>query len=127
MSLRASGNPDASKLLKDITATSPKRASKYRKAYKKSLEKKLSMMTGENALALLIDAKLSRHQYSLIRKSNPDRFPSYKILQYEKKKSYPNDIIVSETSAEVPLQALLNHTTERLLTAAGDCSINTKK
>ncbi|CAH0558613.1 unnamed protein product [Brassicogethes aeneus] len=48
--------------------------------------------------------------------SNPDRFPSYKILQDEKKKCYLNNIRVSETSADVPLQALLNHTVERLIT-----------
>ncbi|CAH1108689.1 unnamed protein product [Psylliodes chrysocephalus] len=94
MSLRVSGNTEASKLLKDITSTSPKRASKYGKAYKTLIEKEPRKMSGEDALALLVDAKLSRHQYSLIRQSNPERFPSYKILQAEKKKCYPNNIKV---------------------------------
>ena len=41
-------------------------------------------MPGDDALLLLIDTEVSRYQYSLIRQSNPDRFPSYKILQNEK-------------------------------------------
>lgn len=116
MGFRATGNTEASKLLKEITTSSPQRASKYKKAYKTSLQKEPCKMSGEDALALLVDAKLSRHQYSIIRQSNPDRFPSYKVLQAEKKKCYPNDIKVNETSAQVPLQALLNHTVERLIT-----------
>ena len=72
----------------------------------------------EDALALLVNAKLSRHQYNLIRKSDPERFPSYTLLQLEKMKCYPNSesIKITSTSADVKLQALLDHTVERLLT-----------
>lgn len=115
MSLRASGSTQASKLLKEITTSSPNRAGKYRKAYKTSVEQEPRKMSGEDALALLVDALLSRHQYNLIRQSNSDRFPSYKILQTEKKKCYPSNIKVNETMVEVPLQDLLNHTLERLI------------
>ncbi|CAH1109005.1 unnamed protein product [Psylliodes chrysocephalus] len=102
-------------IIKRHNSTSPKRASKYRKAYKTSIEKEPRQMSGEDALALLVDAKLSRHQYSLIRQSNPGRFPSYKILQAEKTKCYPNNIKVSKTFAKVLLQDLFNHTVERLI------------
>ena len=93
MSLRAKGQPEASKLLKEIITTSPKRASQYRRSYK----------------------KLSRHQYNVIRKSAPETFPSYKIVQDAKKHCYPKDIKTTYTCVDVSLQPLLDHTTERLL------------
>jgi len=115
MGLRATGQAQASKVLHEITSTSPKRASKYRKAYAKSIEKQV--MSAEDALAVLVDAKLSRHQYNIIRMSSPEKFPSYKIVQAAKKYCYPKReyIKVTSTCAEVTLQALLDHTVERLL------------
>lgn len=78
-----------------------------------SLVPKTQLLSAEDALAVLIDAKLSREQYDVIRKCAPDKFPSYKTVQAAKKCCYPKDIRVNETSASVSLQALLNHTTER--------------
>lgn len=102
-------------MLKDITSTSPQRARKYQEAYKKShSQSQQNLLSGEDALAVLIAAKLSREQYNIIRKSAPEKFPSYKIIQAAKKMCYPNNIAVSETAAYVELQALLNHTAERL-------------
>ncbi|XP_030766971.1 uncharacterized protein LOC115890777 [Sitophilus oryzae] len=118
ISLRASGKTDASKVVHEVTATSPTRASKYRKAYKELLKDRgPRLMTGEDALAVLVEAKLSRHQYNVIRMSDPEKFPSYKNVQEAKKLCYPNAdaIKISETSAEVKLQALLDHTVQRLL------------
>lgn len=127
MSLRASGKTEASKVVHEIT-TSPNRATKLRKAYKKSLESETQMLSGEDALAMLIDAKLSRHQYEIIRKKAPEKFPSYKIVQTAKKKCYPEPehIIVTSTSAKVNLQALLDHTVERLLLVQ-QCVVETLK
>jgi len=65
MRLRASGQVEASKLLKEITTSTPTRASRYRKILKQSqAPKKLS---GKDALAVIVDAKLSRYQYNIIR------------------------------------------------------------
>jgi len=87
MGLRATGQTQTSKVLHKITSTSPKRASKYRKAYAKSIKKQV--MSAEDALAVLVDAKLSRHQYNIIRMSSPEKFPSYKIVQAANKYCYP--------------------------------------
>jgi len=45
-----------------------------------------------------------------------DKFPSYKVVQESKKQCYPKpeDIQVTSTHTEVSLQALLDHTVERL-------------
>lgn len=116
MRLRLEGSTDAAKVLKEITSSSPARATKYKAAYQKSLEQQEpKCMSGEDALAILVSAKLSRYQYDLIRSSAPDRFPSYKIVQTAKKKCFPDNITISETSATVPLQDLLNHTVQRLI------------
>jgi hypothetical protein len=83
MSLRASGKVGGSKLVNEICLTSPKRAYRYRKAYKES--QVLQKLSGEDTLViLLVDAKLSRHQYD--RMSAPENFPLYKIVQSTKKK-----------------------------------------
>ena len=53
----------------------------------------------------------------MIQTSSPQRFPCYSRVQLAKKQCYPKEdsIKVCETSAEVSLQAILNHTVERLL------------
>lgn len=114
MGLRSEGQIQASKVLKNIT-TSPNRAIKYQNAYKKSVKPQQQLLSGENALSVLIDAKLSREQYNVIRRSAPEKFPSYKIVQEAKKECYPKNITVTEICASVTLQALLDHTSERLI------------
>ncbi|KAJ8879419.1 hypothetical protein PR048_020027 [Dryococelus australis] len=115
MILRAEGQSQASALLKEMMG-SPKHAKKYRTAYRERL-KPLQLMSGEDALAALVEAKLSRHQYDVIRRTVPDKFPSYKSVQAAKKLCYSTDIKVTETCALLSLPFLLNHTVERLILA----------
>lgn len=77
-------------------------------------------LTATEALSLLMEAQLSRHQYNVIRRYAIDIFPSYKAVQNEKKKCYPEDIRVTEQTAEVPIQNLLNHTAERIVDSQKD-------
>lgn len=60
---------------------------------------------------------LTRNQYEIIRTSDKKLWPSYGIIQIAKKDCYPNpeSYVVTETSAEINLQDLLNHTTTRLI------------
>lgn len=71
---------------------------------------------------MCVEAKLSRHQYNIIREIDKRKFPSYKVIQSAKKECYPqNDSIeVTNTCAEVKLQALLHHTVYRLLETQKD-------
>lgn len=73
----------------------------------------------DQALAILTQAQLSKYQYEIIRKAIKDAgfniFPSYKKVLESKKKCYPANVCISDTSAQVPLQTLLNHTAQRII------------
>lgn len=113
--LRESGNIGASKLVHDVASCSPTRADKYRKSLLKSVVS--NKLSSEEALAVLVEAGLSRHQYNIVKQAAPERFPSYTAVQLAKKQCYPksDSMRVCESSVEVDLQALLNHTVERLV------------
>lgn len=99
-------------------------ASKYRSAYKSSLTPAPIEMTGDEALVDIIGAKLSKQSYldirSSLRRKKFNAYPSYKKVFKAKARCYPQDITVTEISAEVKLQALLNHTCERILSVQTD-------
>lgn len=84
MSLESQGNVQAFNL-DEITSSSRERASKYRKSYKKSRGAKQQCMSEEDALAVWISVKLSRHQYAVIRSKALEKCPSYKIVHAAKK------------------------------------------
>lgn len=46
---------------------------------------------------------------------NADIYPSYKSITEAKVECYPNNILVSDNEASVPLQYLLDHTSRRLM------------
>ena len=122
MKLRSSGAAQASNVVKEVTSTSPSRASKYQSAYRQSLEKPLCEISADLALNLLISGKMTKETYQMTRMiTNKNRgcsvFPAYKKILSAKNRCYPpsSAISISETSAEVELQPLLEHTTARLL------------
>ncbi|KAK4872369.1 hypothetical protein RN001_014398 [Aquatica leii] len=113
MSLRKSRNVDAAKLVKDIAEGSRTTATRYRDSLTAKREKPF---TKDEALSLLIEGRLSKNMYNTIRAAgishNCSLFPSYKNVLDAKKDCYPPavDIRITETCAEVKLQALLDHT-----------------
>ena len=119
MELKATGQATASKLIEDILSDSSK-PSKYSNAYRESLE--IVTMSEEDAVALIVEAGLSRHQYNVIRSKAPKIYPSYKTVQAAKKQCYPESdkINVSDTSIHVDLQTMLNLTIKRLVFAQED-------
>lgn len=83
--LRAKGLRNASEILKEITK-SPTSAEKYRNAYKSSSEPdKHNILTPQEALAMFIEADLTRQQYEIIRKTNKSLYPCYDRLLEAKK------------------------------------------
>ncbi|KAL4721448.1 hypothetical protein ACJJTC_007165 [Scirpophaga incertulas] len=116
VSQRTSGNNDASKIIREITY-SPARAKKLRR-FIASGRKPTSVEkhTPEKALAIFVEGDFSRRQYEILHGANKNVYPCYSLIQKEKKKSYPieSSIHVTETSSEIQLQELLDHTTLRL-------------
>lgn len=110
------GKRDASFVFKEITST-PKRATKYKKAFNDSISEEKVKLTPQQALSMLIEAELSKRQYNIIRSYNPDMYPSYPQIREAKKECYPDkeSIKVTETLAEIKLQSLMDHTATRLL------------
>ena len=114
VSQKMSGNAAAAKIIKEATI-SPSRANKMQKVIKKSIPPSLKKSPME-ALGIFVNANLSRAQYNIIRESSKDIYPCYSLIQQAKKMCYPKEefIDVTETKAEVKLQALLDHTIVRL-------------
>lgn len=112
MALRSSGQVHASRLLKEITTTTPTRARRYKEAFDK--KEQIVPLSGEEALSTMVEAQLTTHQYKVVRSRDPKKFPAYKNVITAKRKCYPENIEVSETIAEVKLDSLLRHTAERL-------------
>lgn len=72
-----------------------------------------------SALALIIQAKLSKYQYEIFRKATQDIghniFSNYRKIIEAKKKCYPDNIDVTEKMVKVSLQDLLDHTSKRIM------------
>lgn len=124
ISYRASGSKNAASAIQQIAET-PSQATKFKNYCNKGIDKDHDTFSPEEALALFIDLQLSQTQYQYLRnalksKGLKDVFPSYHKLLSAKKECYPDNLSVSEKVAEVDLQSVLDHTTNRLI-------INTQK
>lgn len=115
VSQRMSGNAAASKLIIDATST-PTRAKRYRKVINTAQKPRVNRYTPEQALQIFIDGDFTRRQWELLHDSNKGVFPCYTLIREAKKLCYPKpeSIRVTETSVEVVLQDLLDHTIKRL-------------
>ncbi|CAB3252735.1 unnamed protein product [Arctia plantaginis] len=117
MKLVASGKRDAANIVKEISLASPSRATKIKMA-RAAFRKPEPKLSSEAALGILVDAKLSVEQYKIMRKGakavNSNLYPAYYLVQEAKTKCYPpeDSIEVTDTYAEIKLQALLNLTSE---------------
>lgn len=114
-SLEFSGQRNASRIIKEVSEHSPERATKIKKVIN-SASMKITKYTPEEALGFFIDARLTKKSYVLMQKGakyrNANIYPNYNILLHAKKKCYPdeNKMELTDISAEVKLQALVNHT-----------------
>jgi len=71
-----------------------------------------------------MDNNLTNNQYTNIRISSNARNPSYDKVLIAKKQCYPNNVIITECSAKIPLQDLLNYTVHRILQMRSVQSMN---
>lgn len=99
MVLRAEGQKEIADILKTcVTSPSPK-------------------LSNEQALAIFVDAKLSKRSYNIVREPAKNIYPSYDSISAAKKKCYPSDqyFDISEDHCKIDLQELLNHTVSRII------------
>lgn len=119
VSLYKAGNRDAASILSNINS-SPKRANKLKRAMLCPPRIPIPY-TPEEALALYVDGRFTKNSYILMQSGAKNRnaniYPSYGSLKEAKKRCYPNEEAVSVTdiSAEIRLQNLIDHTLLRLL------------
>lgn len=116
---RKRGSRDLAIVINETMKT-PNRPSKIRKLIFSSADKKEPIPFSEDeALALLFDNNFSKRQYVNIRleskNRNCDIYPKYDALIIAKKNCRPCGITVTETTARVPLQNLLEHTAKRII------------
>lgn len=121
MKLRKAGKVDASKVVRDLTR-SPRRATKYVTAMKKSMrtQDQPCQLSPIDALSMFTEAGLTKAQYERVRETNKSFFPCYSVLQNAKKECYPEVHRVTETCAEVRVQKLMDHTANRLILHLGE-------
>jgi hypothetical protein len=127
MNLRASGSHAAANVIKDVTSTTPTRTSRYMAAFASSCGPKPKEINADVALSIIIKSKMSRDSYNSVREVVNDNrgvsiLPSYYKIKAAKTRTYPLEsaMCITETSAVVTLQTLLDHTASRLLEVQGD-------
>lgn len=120
--LKQEGKDAAAKLIAEAVFSTPTRASKMHKSWQLTKEaRNVVPYSDDEAVSLIIEGKLSKHQYLLFRREaklkNADIYPSYHKVLEAKSRCYPpkEAQIVTESSAEILLQELLDHTTRRIL------------
>lgn len=122
MKLRKEGKRELAIGVREIASSSTEGTS-LKKA-RKAQNQKSDTLTPDQALAMMIDAQLSTYQYNIIRNQikpfNKNLYPPYYKVKLAKQLCYPSDIIISEVSAEIKLQSLINHTILRLYEAQKD-------
>jgi hypothetical protein len=92
-----------------------------KKAFYKKKESKITPYTPNEALALMVSADLTKHQYLVLRKGSlckgVDLYPAYNKVKRAKHMCYPHEskIRISDISAEIELQEIVNLTLTRLM------------
>lgn len=123
--LKADGKDNMATIM-EYMIKNPESISKFQDVMmKQPFTKKI--FTPMKALGLLLSLKLSRWQYMVLRETAiregiRDLYPSYYQVQKEKKECYPpeNSITVTDSSARITLQSLLDVTAKRVLKSLSD-------
>lgn len=117
--LKEEGREDIASVI-EYMLKNPEAATKFNEMINKPVKKVI--FTPEKALGLLLSLKLSKWQYmtlreTTIREGATDIYPSYYKVQQVKKQCYPSkqSVTVTDSSARITLQALLDITVKRIL------------
>lgn len=121
MKLREEGKRAEASIIKIATQSTPTRATRMLKSVRSTPPATCVSYSSEEALALICDTQLTVAQYTKLRleakSRNANLYPAYKKILEAKRSCYPekNSITITETNMEIKLQALLDHTVERII------------
>lgn len=105
------------KVVKKVAEASPKRIDRIVKSIPTPTE--VNNFSNEEALALFLDLGLTVNKYRLLRKrlqeKNVSVLPSYEELSKTKQETIPLPLDITEVSASVKLQDILDHTAKRII------------
>lgn len=117
------GKRDSAAIVKELAEASPERGTTIKNT-RRALVPEHKTMSSNQALAVMVDSNLSTHQYKVIRQQaksmNCRLYPPYYKVKEAKELCYPSDVSITEISAEIKLQSLIDHTTRRLCTVQED-------
>lgn len=119
------GQRNVNVVLKKITSASPKQATRVKKAIQQQ-SNVIRQSSKQEALATFLDSKMSKISYIAVQQHSKTAiglkiFPSYLFITEAKKECYSENIIITEISAKVKLQSVINHTVKR------PCIVQNKK
>ena len=125
MNAHSEGKEDAAKLLAEAMQSTATWSTRIRKAWKAQemvQTKHVRKLTEEEALCFYIEGFFSKSLWIRMRQNNKicnvlQIYPSYSVLMKAREKCIPSKeyISISESTSEVTLQALLDHTDEKLV------------
>lgn len=103
--LHSSGKRSSAAIVTELANASPKRGVSIKMA--RMSNERLTTLSPDQALAMIIDTDLSTHKYRLVRQHtkavHPKIYPSYDLVSKSKRLCYPNGIVVTESYAAINL------------------------
>lgn len=126
MKLHEEGRRVEASILNICTQSNPSQATHMLKSLKCVAQSLCVSYTPDEALALVCDAQLTVSQYNKMRLGakmrNANLYPAYKKVLEAKNRCYPDkqSLTIGETNIEIKLQALLDHTVERIMLTTKD-------
>ena len=127
MKFRTEDNRQAAKILCDIVSSDAV------KTYINKNNVKIVRLTEDKALFLITNARFTKYEYNVIKsnalEANCQLYLNYESVIEAKKHCCPDNIVITESSAEVPVQDLVNHTMKRFDISLNDLfsSVEVKK
>ena len=112
---QSEGNPDITWILRELVSSPAEEGSRFRKAMEHYNKEKVTAYTPEEALALIIELRLSKNSYKRLRKKAKKKYanlyPAYDpaVTDYMKKCKPPNIDLTKSDEVKLPMQSALDH------------------
>lgn len=117
-SLTKSGKRTAAQMVNLALTTSSRRYKRIKKIHDSPKTSGIIPYSPEEALAFIIDSDMGKEDYIQMQRGAKSRganiYPAYNVIAQTKKQCYPDNLKISETEVQIPVQDILDHTVHRL-------------